>query len=189
MLDKYFDDGSRRVFYDFEFLEDGSTIKPISVGMVDNRGQELYLVFADAPWAEISKHEFLMQEVVPWLPHNVRAECKEPHIGVDLGELCVLPGRIIRQRVEEFLSAPNGVDELWGWYSAYDHVALAQMWGPMVDMPHNIPWQTDDIRTLWKMAGYPVKPRQGMMEHHALGDARWNMKLWNQCAAILREMK
>lgn len=58
----------RRVFYDFEFLEDGRTIAPLSVGMVSESGDEYYAVFSDAPWDRVSRHRWLCEHVVPWLP-------------------------------------------------------------------------------------------------------------------------
>jgi hypothetical protein len=33
---------------------------------------------------------------------------------------------------EPVAGRPNENLELWAWYGAYDHVALAQLWGSMV---------------------------------------------------------
>ena len=65
----------RRIWYDFEFLENGSTIFPISVGMVDDQGRELYLVNEDIEGSKIKEkirnHDFLMGNVIPHLPLRV----------------------------------------------------------------------------------------------------------------------
>ena len=67
--------------------------------------------------------------------------------------------------------------ELWAYYSAYDHVALAQLWGPMVKLPDLIPMWTHDLMQLiepLKDFQPPVKPEN---QHDALADARWNYEL------------
>lgn len=59
-----------RVYHDWEFLEDSITIKPISVGMVAENGAELYYEFANAPWSDIMRNEWLKQNVIPGLKSN-----------------------------------------------------------------------------------------------------------------------
>ena len=74
----------RRIWYDFEFLENGSTIFPISVGMVDDQGRELYLVNEDTEGSKIKEkirnHDFLMGNVIPHLP--LREKIKTSVFGV-----------------------------------------------------------------------------------------------------------
>ena len=48
--------------------------------------------------------------------------------------------------------------ELWAWYAAYDHVALAQLWGAMPALPRAIPRFTKDLRQLWDDRGRPPLP-------------------------------
>ncbi len=43
--------------------------------------------------------------------------------------------------------------ELWAWYAAYDHVALAQLWGAMPALPREIPRYTKELRQLWDDRG------------------------------------
>jgi len=74
---------------------------------------------------------------------------------------------------------PEPFNELWGWYPAYDHVALSQLWGPMVKRPPHIPMQTFDVYQEAVRLGDPdlstgkigIPPWTGP-EHHALADAR-----------------
>src|SRR5690606_36243012 len=63
--------------------------------------------------------------------------------------------------------------ELWADYCAYDHVALAQLWGPMIHLPKGIPMYTNDIQTYARLAGVSHKdlPKATGDEHHALADA------------------
>ena len=65
--------------------------------------------------------------------------------------------------------------ELWAYYAAYDHVALAQLWGRMLGMPSDVvPMYTNDIMTISAMKGHPELPRQIAGNHNALKDARHN---------------
>src|ERR1041384_2302263 len=106
-----------KVWHDWEFLETGNSVYPISVGMVREDGKELYWEFADAPWNKINRHEWLMHTVVPVLDLH--------HNGKDT--------EFIRAEVKSFLKQAAadslGKLELWGWYSAYDHVCLGQLFG------------------------------------------------------------
>ena len=182
---------TRRVFYDFEFLEDGETIRPISIGMCDNDGDEYYAVFRTAPWKEIGKHEFLMREVVPHLPRihgdrrNHVSGRKNP-LAIDFDHPSVKSRDDIQREVAHYLlDSRHPVDELWADYAAYDHVALAHLLGPrMAEMPEGVPWFTNDLQQLWRSAGKPEKPKCGT-EHNALCDARYDRELWRVCQQAL----
>lgn len=79
--------------------------------------------------------------------------------------------------------------ELFGYYSAYDHVLLCSIFGRMIDLPNGVPMYTMDLKqmmiergldTEWKRVVCP-DPQD---EHDALADAKWNQKLYD---AILKE--
>lgn len=140
----------RRVFYDFDFLEDGETIAPLSLGMVDHTGNTYEAVFHDAPWDRVARDPWLMEHVVPHLPVRV-------HKGTGLGGMVhthhtltphttdprVKPGWVIANEVRAFITGDHPTPvELWGDHPAYDHVALAQLWGRMVDLPEGVPMRT-----------------------------------------------
>jgi hypothetical protein len=76
---------------------------------------------------------------------------------------------------------PDDQIELWAWYAAYDHVALAQLWGPMTALPREIPRFTKDLRQLWDDRGRPVLPEMSG-RHDALVDARHNLARWRVLA-------
>lgn len=171
----------KRVYIDAEFLEDGKTIELISIALVKESGEEYYAVNRDMPYARIQHHEWLMDNVIPHLPR--RGELGRSNfsgkLGVDWSSPLVRPYNVIRDEVLAFLSEPDGI-ELWGWYSAYDHVLLAQFWGPMVNLPNGIPMFTNDLRQeverlkrLGVMGQSKSLPRLlGSIQHNALHDAR-----------------
>jgi hypothetical protein len=64
--------------------------------------------------------------------------------------------------------------ELWAYYAAYDHVALCQLWGTMVKLPHGVPMWTNDLKQELVRLGSPWVPEQVEGAHNALSDARWN---------------
>lgn len=173
-----------KIFYDCEFIEDGHTIDLISIGMVDpGSGREYYAINANAPWSRIREHAWLRENVLPSLPAYV----PQPHepaydlIGgawsIDYTDPAVLPLPRIAREVAAFILASPTTPELWAWYGAYDHVALARLWGPMAALPSGIPMWTNDIRQeqerlLYRDEDMPVQP-DGL--HNALQDARFNV--------------
>jgi hypothetical protein len=169
------------IFYDCEFLEDGATVEPISIGMVREDGTELYCVFeeieADPLYGRIRNHQWLMKNVVPHLP--LRDEISSAYDGVparfhlDDRDNTIMPRRMIRNAVRDFvLDTPE--PELWAWYGAYDHVMLAQLFGPMIHLPKGFPMWTNDLQQEIARHGNPALPPQPTTEHHALADAHYN---------------
>lgn len=162
-----------RFFYDTEFLEDGKTIELISIGIVAEDGSEYYAVNRDAPWRRIRKHEWLMANVVPGLPHGAgdwRNQMPRRWL-VDFWDPRVKRRARIAAEVRDFLLGRDQ-PELWAWYGAYDHVALAQLWGRMIDLPEGIPMWTNDLRQEVARVGDPQMPQQAAGIHNALADAR-----------------
>ena len=177
-----------RFFYDCEFLEDGRTIDLISIGMVADDDREYYAVVSDAPWDRIRRHPWLMQNVAPSLPGSTpitpfgvpadQPEKAKPGVewlwGLDFLDACVKPKWVIANEVRNFLLSGDGEPELWAWYAAFDHVALAWLWGPMIDLPKGIPMFTKDLKQRTDDLGNPTLPEQAAGEHNALEDARHN---------------
>jgi hypothetical protein len=169
-------------FHDAEFLEDGKTIDLVSYAIVADNGDELYLVNAEADWHRVQGHPWLLENVMPFLPgeylpcdHQDRpATCWYP----DLSDPRVAPRSVIAEKVRQFISS-YGEDrddhELWAWYGAYDHVALAQLFGRMLDLPACVPMHTNDLKTLVGKRRVPDILRTHVGgEHDALADARWD---------------
>lgn len=150
-----------RYYHDWEFYEDGKTVQPISVGIVDEDGGELYLEFS-FDWSQVPAGHFLWENVYPHLEFDDVPDRKG-----------------IQDTIRRFITKDGTQfdNELWGYCSSYDHVCLAQTFGRMVDMPDGVPWFTQDIQQLKKMLhneGWEYEfPKQSDTQHHALADARW----------------
>ena len=82
----------------------------------------------------------------------------------------------------KFFLSPTEEDpvELWGNYSAYDHVLLCWLFGRMVDLPGGMPMFTRDIQQYAEYLGVDESelPPDGVNVHDALYDARWNRQAW-----------
>lgn len=189
-----------KVFYDFEFIDNGKTIDPISLGMVAEDGRELYLINEEINLWKLSKHPWLMGDVVPHLPLTVfRVSREKPLPDNSLSKQnfeylefddnhpdfeWVYPKSHIANGVSHFLyesQDENGL-ELWAWYSAYDHVCLSQLFGPMSEMPKHIPMRTNDLAQLVQAetnaGNHIILPNQKGTVHKAIDDARWNKQVY-----------
>lgn len=147
-------------FIDFEFLEDGHTIDPISLGMVAGDGRELYIQFIHDPDFD--------SRLTPWLRENVL-----PHLAPEPW----FTKEDARQAILDFVGDDSAI-RFWGYYADYDWVALCQVFGTMMDLPKGWPMYCRDIKQLCDDLGNPPLPEQGKDEHHALADARWNRQAW-----------
>ncbi|GHA28856.1 3'-5' exoribonuclease [Streptomyces tauricus] len=175
-----------KIYYDTEFIDDGTTIDLVSIGMVREDGAELYAVSAEFDVFKLQANPWLVDNVWSSLPTykhpgTLRCHCGPGHL--DLNSPHVRTRAQIARMVEDFILGPDHHTtgelpyvELWAYYAAYDHVALAQLWGPMMNLPEGIPMQTDDLVTLAKLAGLSPKdlPKQAEGQHNALADARHN---------------
>lgn len=170
-----------KIYYDTEFLEDGRTIDLISIGMVASDGREYYAVNQDAPWSRIRKHPWLMANVVPHLPRGYgdwRNHMPKRWL-IDFTDSKVKPRDQIADEVYRFLVGDWPEPELWAWYAAYDHVALAQLWGRMIDLPQGVPMWTNDIQqeiVRLSINSSELPPQKGAV-HNALEDARYAQEI------------
>lgn len=158
-----------KFFYDTEFIEDGSTIELVSIGIVAHDGREYYAV----------SREFDAASANEWVRTNVLSKLPEP----DNAAWKSLT--TIRDEVLEFLTVGGGKPELWAWVGAYDHVVLAQLWGDMQQLPPQVPRFTRELKQYWEMAGKPRLPQIPAGNHDALVDARHNLNKYRVCANAL----
>ncbi|MEU2403410.1 3'-5' exoribonuclease [Streptomyces rubiginosohelvolus] len=182
--------------YDWEFLEDGRTIEPISIGVVASDGREYYAVNALLAsrfkgWSlrrRIRKNQWLMENVISHLPQphgDWRLHMPKSWL-FNYHDPAVKPMSRIAAEVKAFILGTDPDElpdvELWANYGAYDHVCLAQMWGRMIDLPEGVPMFTSDIQQEARRQGLSWKdlPKQESGEHNALADARHNqvVRLW-----------
>ncbi len=138
-----------RYFYDCEFIEDGRTIDLVSIGVVDEHGREFYAIsteFDDPGRRAVGAAQRAGPAAVAGRPGLA---VPRPH-----------PRRAVRVPGRAAARGARAELELWAWYAAYDHVALAQLWGPMPALPREIPRFTKDLRQLWDDRGRPALPER-----------------------------
>ena len=170
--------------YDTEFLEDGKTIELISIGIVCEDGREYYAVNSDMPWDRVLADDWLQRNVLPHLPCAGEQRNGIMHRVLDRRSAAVKPKWVIANEVRDFIVgdladrdevvAEDELPELWAYYGAYDHVALCQLWGRMINHPRFMPMWTHDLMQLIEAIPGFEKPKQPADEHNALADARWN---------------
>lgn len=145
-----------RYFMDTEFMEDGTTIELLSIGIVAEDGRELYLESNEADWSKAN--DWVMANVLPHLKAEFEGYTRKQ----------------IAEIVQGFMNPDkHGKPEIWGYYSDYDWVVFCQLFGRMVDLPPGFPMFCMDLKQVAVMCGDPELPKQESQEHHALADARW----------------
>lgn len=157
-------------FLDTEFYEDGKTIELISICLVSEFGECVYMENAEFDWSTVPSGH--------WLRVNVKPSLKEiPEV--------LFTKQAIAERIIKFVDTESVNPLFWGYYSDYDWVVLCQLFGTMVQLPKGFPMFCLDLkqslheRFLGKgamnsiMEGY-TNPD----EHSAMADAEWNRQLW-----------
>jgi hypothetical protein len=183
-----------RIWYDTEFIDDGKTIDLISIGMFAEDGREYYAQSVEfnpgkaSDW--VNEHVISHLPICLWLsPDSLEASIHHHRHGKcpRYSNGCPWRSRVqIANEVADFCNPEiHGKPEFWTYYGAYDHVALAQLFGPMIGLPPGWPMYSMDIKQWCKMLGDPNLPEQGKGEHNALADAKWNKLAWE----FLKEQK
>ncbi|MBO0802842.1 MAG: 3'-5' exoribonuclease [Nocardiopsaceae bacterium] len=159
------------VCLDTEFLDDGRRIEPASLALVSETA-EYYGICADSDITAITRHAWLRANVVPHLPIIVRgSDWQWDTAHPDFSH--VKPRAQIAQEVRAFftrLQAP----EIWAYFSPFDTIVLSQLFGPMSDLPPEIPAFTLDLMQEARRHAGPL-PAQRPPVHHALHDARHDL--------------
>ncbi len=165
-----------KYFYDTEFHEDGETIDLISIGIVREDGRSYYAISSEANYRRVHENSWLMNNVMDSIPYVVEKANGHPYdtirpIGPDVKTRLRIRNDIVR-----FVG--NDSPEFWAWYADYDHVALCQLFGKMIDLPHNFPMFTRDLRQHWEYRNCPPLPKQVEGKHNALDDAKYNLLMY-----------
>lgn len=152
-----------KIFFDTEFLDLGSIVYLVSIGLVREDGREYY--------AEVAEHVQHYDKAVPWVRDNVLKHLT--------GE--VKPMSLICDEIEDFAGKRP---EFWAYYASYDWMCLCSLYGGMLQVPTGWPHFCRDL--LWykmqqvdKHGGIAVLlPQQDTVAHNALNDARWNLQVY-----------
>jgi hypothetical protein len=186
-----------RFYHDAEFHEDGQTIDLISYAILAEDGASFSAVNADADWDRISNHPWLPANVLPHLPGSWWCVQDGPDQGgrfwrPDGNDPRVMSHAEIAEGLTAFISG-YGTDrddhELWAWYGAYDHVVMAQLFGPMIQLPACVPMHTNDLKTLVGKRPIPPSLRNGEHEHDALADAHFDRRVYHWITGRLARLE
>ena len=171
-----------KYFFDTEFIEDGSTIKPISIGIEREDGLTFY-----AEWNNIdilSATKFVLDNVLPHLTlwdlkpegaYLVKGKGQSPKEVLGDSEL-------IKKELLDWIG--DDIPNFYAWYASYDWVMMCQIFGTMLDLPKEWPMFVNDVKQTfdelgktdeWKKNNHP-DPHNA---HNALADAIWLKDLYN----------
>lgn len=162
-----------RYFYDTEFIEDGKTIDLVSIGIVCEDGREFYAQNSYCAFSRAS--DWVKENVYPHLTSFRRTP--QGWRPSPLTDSIWLPPGQLRNRVIAFVG--DTTPQWWASHGAYDHVALCQLFGKMIDLPKGWPFFTNDIQQLAALLGAPELPQQVGTAHNALDDARWTREAYD----------
>lgn len=146
---------------DTEFDDNGRTIELISIALVAEDGRHYYAVSDEFDPAKCC--DWVKANVLPKLPMREGASISHwksrAQIAYD----------VLRLMTED------GNPELWGYFCAYDFVALCQLYGPMVDLPREFRQQRcQDLSQHMTAFGFsPSMFPPPANAHDALSDAEW----------------
>lgn len=175
-----------KIFYDTEFLENGETIRLISIGMVREDGRKLYRVVKDYELLkDVVNHFWLRNNVLPSLPATIGLDGKPywDELHRDFDKRILTDRETIKFDIQKFIQETPD-PQLWAYYGAYDHVALCQLWGKMIDLPDGVPMFTHDLKSLMVSLGNPWVPEQSDGAHNALADAVWNWETYEYLKSL-----
>jgi hypothetical protein len=171
-------------FYDCEFYENGQTIDLISIGIVAEDDREYYAINSNFMFSRVPPGHWLEENVYPHLP--VVKEGFGYRWPTTRDNFVFKTPIELKREVYEFITSRSMYwyeNRLWAYCGAYDHVALGQLYGRMIDLPNGIPYFTSDLKGLWMDSGRPEKPPKRNL-HSAIDDARWNKKLYEVCKEV-----
>lgn len=152
-----------KYWIDTEFIERPWTLDLISIGLVAEDGREFYAENSEVDWSRASH----------WTLDTVR-----PQLGDH-----PMPREQIAYGVHGF-SEHDPDPVFWGYFPAYDWVALTWLFGGLNDLPFHYPQLCLDIEQWAMTLGGPQLPLQEGPKHHALADARWTRQAWEFLKAL-----
>jgi 3' exoribonuclease, RNase T-like len=161
-----------KVFLDTESLDTGREIHMISIGLAAETGPEYYAVSADVDLREVSDHAWLNEHVAPYLPvkrNGTSWEWDPAHPEF----AAVKPRATIAAEVLSYFTQLTEPD-LWAYFSPFDTIVLTQLYGPLSDLPEQVPCLTQDLMQEARRSRITT-PEQPPPVHHAPHDARHDL--------------
>lgn len=161
-----------RVYFDTEFtgLHQNTTL--ISIGMIDENGDEFYAVATDYDNGQVD--EWILKNVIHHLDEERSIKARRDTIAEEL-----------RWWLNE-----RRPTEVWGDTLAYDWVLFCQLFGHAFKIPKNVYYIPFDIATLMKIKGVdPDINREQFAgiegsKHNALHDARVIKACYDKLMAV-----
>lgn len=169
-----------KIFFDTEFHEYKKkgidTIELISIGMVDENGNKLYLI----------SNEFDLRAAWnnPWLRDNVCRNLNESIVDLKTFKAYIAKEGISRKEMQKLiLDFCGDTPEFWAYYASYDWVVFCWIFGRMIDLPNHFPMYPKDLIQVINTFGINKEKLISEVSqenvHNALDDAMWNMNAWN----------
>lgn len=172
-----------QIFLDTEFIENGSTIELISIGLVREDGAEYYAQQWNHPSPWFGKNweptDWIVRNVFPHLSHfdmsRFGRDCEPVKNSTFTQSRCVKPDcpwrtkHDLRNEVKKFC---GDSPKFWAYYADYDWVVLCQLFGTMMDLPKGWPTYCRDVKQSIDDSGINISQPDNA-RHHALDDARW----------------
>jgi hypothetical protein len=159
-----------KFFLDTEFNERGRfyPLELLSIGIVCENGNELYLENADANLGLCNE----------WVQENV-----VPNLKGSRYENVFLSIKKISEEIEYFINENCGYNEIftpkkpefWGYFCDYDWVIFCQLFGRMIDLPKGFPYYCNDLKQLMVHLGISESLDELLKtksSHNALNDAK-----------------
>ena len=161
------------IYFDFEFIDDGREIVPISLGMCVSREGRVYYPPDHELYIE---YEFDPARANDWVRENVF-----PHLNVSPWDYAVRCSKhFAAAKISNWVKSVCGdkSPRLVGYYPSYDFVLLCQHFGTMMQTPKGWPMRPECLMQMADELGVSKDefPKQ-KNEHHALADAKWNREL------------
>lgn len=152
--------GTMKVWLDTEFIEDGKTIDLISIGLVREDGEVLY----------VENSECDLSRADAWVRENVITKLTGPR--ATRAEIAVM--------VRDFVGPSP---EFWAYYADYDWVVLCQLYGRMIDLPKGWPMYCRDLKQEADRRSTRLPQQTDGADHNALADAKWTRDSWHALEA------
>lgn len=152
-----------RIWFDTEFIDDGTRITLVSIGLV--REGDVSTPSPFTYYAELLPREALYQlGASDWVMLNVGSHLQG---GASLKTRDRVANDIVRFAGDR--------PEFWAYVADYDWVALSQLYGSLIQRPKGWPWTAFDAYQLPDFKRYAVRPTNA---HNALADAIALKKSW-----------